>query len=101
MGCRKGCSLSPLLFFLVVKGLSRIIETYKRNEKLKGVQIERGLSIFPFLFVDDVLLFRVGSIREVGYLKKNLYIYSITTIMEKFAYDPLSNEVADMMLYIE
>jgi hypothetical protein len=59
----KGCPLFPLLFLLAIEGLSMIIESCKRNGKLKGVQIERGLSISHILFVDDVL-FGAGSIRE-------------------------------------
>jgi hypothetical protein len=77
-GLKQGCPMSPLLFLLAVDGLTRIVDAYKRNGKLKGVQIGRGLPSFHLLFVDDVL-FGAGSIREAGYVKKELELYKLAT----------------------
>jgi len=38
-GLSKVCPLSPLIFLLVIEGLSRIIGNAKREGKLKGVKI--------------------------------------------------------------
>ena len=61
-GLRQGCPLSPLLFILVIEGLSLLIEEAKRTGKIKGIKISSKLSLTHLLFVHDVILFGLGSV---------------------------------------
>ena len=63
-GIRQGCPLSPLLFILVIEGLSLLIEDAKDNGKIRGIKISPQLSLTHLLFVDDVIMFEVGSFEE-------------------------------------
>ena len=63
-GIRQGCPLFPLLFILVIEGLSLLIEEAKRQGKIKGIKISARLSLTHLLFVDDVILFCFGSLEE-------------------------------------
>ena len=63
-GIRQGCSLSTLLFILVIEGLSLLIEDAKRNGNIKGIKISYHLSLTHLLFVDDVILFGLGTFEE-------------------------------------
>ena len=63
-GIRQGYHLSPLLFILVIEGLSLLIEDAKWNGKIKGIKISSHLSLTHLLFVDDVILFGLGSFKE-------------------------------------
>jgi len=63
-GLRQGCPMSPLLFILVMDGLSRLICSAKQNGFLRGIQVSPKRSMTHVLFVDDVLLFGVASEEE-------------------------------------
>ena len=63
-GIRQGCPLSPLLFILVIEGLSLLIEDAKRNGKIKGIKISSHLFLTHLLFIDDVILFGLDSFEE-------------------------------------
>ena len=63
-GIRQGCPLSPLLFILVIEGLSLLIEDARRNGMVKGVKISKELSLTHLLFVDDVILFGTSTYEE-------------------------------------
>jgi hypothetical protein len=71
-GLRQGFPLSPLLFLLVIEGLSRTIQEKVRDKKIEGVPVARGLSITHLMFVDDVILFGNGSISEWEVFKEVL-----------------------------
>ena len=60
-GITQGCPLSPLLFILVIEGLNLLIAEARRIGKLKGIKISPQLFLTHLLFVDDVLLFGMGS----------------------------------------
>ena len=60
-GNRKGCLLSPFIFLLVADALSRLILKARREEKTEGVKVSGLEEITHTLFVDDVLLFRIGE----------------------------------------
>ena len=63
-GIRQGCPLSPLLFILVIEGLSLLIADAKRNGLIKGIKISDHLAITHLLFVDDVILFGMGTFED-------------------------------------
>ena len=51
-GARQGCSLSPLLFNIVLEVLATAI---REEEEIKGIQIEKEVKLS--LFVDDMILY--------------------------------------------
>ena len=81
-GLRHGCSLSPLLFLLVAEGLSRDLKEAKCQGNLKGVKIYQNLSITHLFFVDDVLIFCSGSVRDARTLREILDLFSKDTGMD-------------------
>ena len=56
--------MSPLLFILVIEGLSLLIADAKRNGLIKGIKISDHLAITHLLFVDDVILFGMGTFED-------------------------------------
>jgi len=64
MGLRQGYILSSLRFLLVTKCLSRDIMEAKQVGIISRVRIGRDLSLTHLLFVEDILLFTNGSLRE-------------------------------------
>jgi hypothetical protein len=59
-----------------VEGLSRALHREKNQGLLNGVKIVGDLSISHLLFVDDILLFGLGSVREGQVLKDILNVFS-------------------------
>jgi hypothetical protein len=81
-GLRQGCSLSPLLFLLVVEGLSRALTQGKTTGELSGIKVSQKLSLTHLLFVDDVLLFSGGSRKEAENLRDINSLFSKATGMQ-------------------
>jgi hypothetical protein len=69
-GLRQGCPLSPYLFLLVADGLSRAIDATRREGDLVGIRVGGLEYITHLLFMDNVLLFGQGSVREAQRIKK-------------------------------
>ena len=63
-GIRQGCPLSPLLFILVIEGLSLLIADVWDNGLIKGIKISPTFVLTHLLFVDDVILLGSGTLSE-------------------------------------
>jgi hypothetical protein len=81
-GLRQGFPLSPLLFILVAEGLSRALRDVERQGILRGIQVAPNLFITHLLFVDDVLIFCIGSVKDAETLRGILELFSKATRME-------------------
>lgn len=55
-GLRQGCPLSPLLFILVMEGLSLLLKESQRNGLMTGIKVSRTIKILHILSVDDVII---------------------------------------------
>eukprot|EP00253_Pinus_taeda_P031126 PITA_31126 len=81
-GLRQGCPLSPLLFLLVVEGLSRLIHKARRTDKTKGIEVAINLYIKHLLFIDDILIFSNGSYNELKEFKNIFDLFMKATGMQ-------------------
>ena len=63
-GIGQGYPLSPLLFILVIEGLSLLINDARRNGLIRGIKLSLTLALTHLLFMDDVILLGTGTLRE-------------------------------------
>jgi hypothetical protein len=63
-GIRQGCPLSPLLFILVMEGLSLLLKESKGEGKVTGIKVSRMIKILHLFFVDDVLIMTKATLQE-------------------------------------
>ena len=56
--------MSPLLFILVIEGLSLLIKDAQIKWEDSGIKISPQLSLTHLLFVDDVIMFGTGTFEE-------------------------------------
>ena len=63
-GIRQGCPLSPLLFILIIEGLSLLIADAREHGLIKGIKISSSLALTHLLFVDDVILLGTSTFSE-------------------------------------
>lgn len=84
-GLRQGFLLSPLLFLLVIEGLSLLIHLEKGEGNIQGVRVASLVHITHLLFVDDVLLFGRGTAQE---WKQYLVLISIFCTTSSMAVSP-------------
>ena len=64
-GLNQGCPFSPFIFLFIAEALSRIIHKAKENRVIKGIKVSNYEEVKHTLFVDDVLIFGEGSIRNI------------------------------------
>jgi hypothetical protein len=63
-GIRQGFPLSPLLFILVMEGLSLLLKDNESEGKLYGIKVSRTIKILHILFVDDVVIMTNANMQE-------------------------------------
>jgi hypothetical protein len=78
-GLWQGFPLSPLLFLIIVEGLSRILLKLVEEGKLEGVSVTNGVRITHLIFVDDVILFGKVSLTEWKILNDALDLFCNAT----------------------
>ena len=81
-GLRQGCPLFPFLFLLIAKDLSRLLHKAKEVRLIKGVKVSNQTELTHVLFVDDVLMFGVGTFSNIQNLEKVLKNYQVEIGME-------------------
>lgn len=75
-GISQGDPLSPFLFVLMAKGLSRLLKSAVSSEALRGISIHGLPSQSHQQFVDDTMLFGHPSSQEASVFKSLLSIFS-------------------------
>ena len=63
-GLKQGCPLSPLLFVLIMEGLSLALKHKQEEGLLTGIKVSRYIHILHLLFADDILIMTKASIEE-------------------------------------
>eukprot|EP00253_Pinus_taeda_P033651 PITA_33651 len=81
-GLRQGCPLSPLLFLLIMEGLSRIILSTRDRHQITGIKIVDNFFLTHLLFVDDILIFLNGSIGDTSSLHNSFLLFQQATGMQ-------------------
>jgi hypothetical protein len=76
---RQGCTTSPFLFLLDAERLSRMVTTCKRERSIKGIKMRNSLTLSYLLFIDDIILFGIGSVREAAKYKEIMDLYCKAT----------------------
>ena len=103
-GLRQGCPLSPLLFILIMEGLSRIILDAQHLGKIMGFRYSPNLSITHLFFVDDVILIGAGTIDEWRAYKEALDLFCgvsgmvISPIKSSFLYQNVDSEFREELV---
>ena len=64
-GLRQGCPLSPFLFLLISEALKKLLHREKEVKLIKGFKIANQIELTHVLFVDDVLMFGMGTISNI------------------------------------
>ena len=64
-GLRQGCPLSPFMFLLIAKALSRLLNRAREENLIKGVKVTNQTDLTHGLFVDDVLMFGEGTLNNL------------------------------------
>jgi hypothetical protein len=92
-GLRQGFPLSPLLFILVMEGLSLSLKKGQADGKLTGIKVSRLIKILHLLFVDDVLIMTKASIEEWQEINRILDVFcgasGLMINVQKSTFSPL------------
>jgi hypothetical protein len=67
--------MSPLLFLLVAKCLSWLTLNTRSGGAIKDVRVVGSIFVSQLLFVDDILIFAQGSLKEINHYKSLLDIF--------------------------
>jgi hypothetical protein len=70
---RQGCPLSPLLFILVMEGLSLALKVSQVEGNITGIKVSRFIKVLHLLFVDDILIMTKASLPKWLEIKRILY----------------------------
>ena len=81
-GIRQGCPISPLLFILIIESLSLLITNAQGRGVISGIKVSPSLNLPHLLFVDDVILFGMGTVEEWKNYKEILDTFCSATGME-------------------
>ena len=81
-GIIQGFPLSPLLFLLVIEDLSRLIVASKSEGKLRGIKKYAFIFITHLVFVNDVVIFGSGFVKEWAYFSEIVLLLCNTSGME-------------------
>jgi hypothetical protein len=74
-GLRQGCPLSPLLFILVMEGLSLSLKKAQDDGTLTGIKVSRLIKVLHLLFVDDILIMSRASLAEWEKIQVILHVF--------------------------
>ena len=77
-GLRQGCPLSPILFLLVMEGLSRCIIDETSRGRLKGICLTTNCVLTHLLFVDDIILFPNGTLSDTSVVRAIMLLFCKT-----------------------
>ena len=67
--------MAPLLFLIVVEGLSRYILTAQNSGVFQGISFGNNIILSHVLFVDDIILVSDGSDRSLSTLYEVLMVF--------------------------
>jgi hypothetical protein len=102
-GLRQGCPLSPLLFILIMEGLSLALKRRQEEGLLTGIKVSRCIKILHLLFVDDVLIMTKDSIEEWKEINKVLTLFCSASDLQinaqktTFLHFGVSQQVLDVL----
>ena len=74
-GLRQGCPLSPILFLLIIEGLSRLLSEARACGRIKGVLFNSALALTHILFADDVIIYGTGDVAEWTEINRILKLF--------------------------
>ena len=74
-GLRQGCPLAPLLFLIVVEGLSRDLLNVKECGIYHGIYFGNEVSLYHVLFVDDIVMVTDGNDQTLSSLYEVLVVF--------------------------
>ena len=81
-GLRQGCPLAPLLFLIVVEGLSRALLFVKDCGLYHGITFGNEISLSHVLFVDDIVMVTDGIEQSLSTMYEVLVIFSKVSQMK-------------------
>ena len=67
---KTGLPFIPFLFLLIAEALSRLLHKEKEVRLIKGVKVAIQTKVTHVLFMDDVLMFGVGTFSNIQNLEK-------------------------------
>ena len=79
---RQGCPLSPMLFILVMEGLSLSLKKGHMKGNLMGIKVSRMVIILHLLFVDNVLTMSKASITKWKEIHTLLYDFCVASRLD-------------------